>query len=152
MVQPSLEAHLRQQQIDAEIARLKEKDAGDGKAEPEKPLLRKIQTLTVEPAGGGGGVGGVGGGAGGASSASAGGLVAPVPAPRRDSRATPVAVPAVQTAQKPTLVDSTPSIDAVKTRNPKLANMMAMIKTEDPKGGQLFAGQVNTPDVRRETL
>jgi len=152
VVQPALQEMLRQQQVEAEIARLKEeaeKGTGHGSLAPhmstgeervEKPLLRKIATLTSEP---------------GAKPP----VVAPVPAPRRDSRATPVqkpvAVPGPSVAA-PTAASGGPEpeglkTEVLKTRNPKLANMMAMIGNEESKGG-LFADQTMTPDVPRHKV
>lgn len=147
VVQPAVEEQIRQQQVESEIARLREKEATEGKSEPDKPLLRKIATITTmdQPSGAGGG---------GAVAA----LVPPVPAPRRDSRATPVQKPvtastaAAAGVAAPTLTASTPTIEGVKTRNPKLASMMAMIGSEEPKGGQLFAGQTMTPEVPRHKV
>jgi hypothetical protein len=139
VVQPAVQELLHQQQVEAEIARLKE-EGGPGSLAPhmstgeervEKPLLRKIATLTgdaptKQPA------------------------AAPVPAPRRDSRATPVQKPAVAPGQAAsgTAEPEPLKAEALKARNPKLANMMAMIGTEDSKGG-LFADQTMTPEVTR---
>ena len=126
-----MEEQIRQQKIDAEIARLKEKEGAEVKPEVEKPLLRKIVDQVGSSSSNGPS----------SSAAAATTLQAPIPAPRRDSRATPVQKPVVS-------VSETPHIEGVKTRNPKLASMMAMINSEDPKGGQMFAGQTMTPGFK----
>jgi hypothetical protein len=139
IVQPALQEKLHQQQVEAEIARRKE-EGGSGSLAPqmstgeervEKPLLRKIATLTADPT-------------------SKQPVVAPVPAPRRDSRATPVQKLAAIPGQAASGTEPEPqkAAEALKTRNPKLANMMAMMGNEESKGG-LFADQTMTPEVTR---
>jgi hypothetical protein len=109
------EEHLRQQQVDAEIVRLKE--AAEGKTDHDKPLLRKIANLTES----------MGSTQQQQQQQQQQGSV-PVPAPRRDSRAVPVQKPTVVVPVVAKPPENEPlHIETVKTRNPKLANMVHYI-------------------------